>query len=562
MMAASTVAVQCRTCPPGRVDPYSMAEVAIPVDGGGTSDDAESTAAAAPSAREARKLEAIAQRERELAAKNLTHGLRQALKVASPERTAEQNLLIECHPDEAARVREAMEKAAARKQQAEANATEVEEDADILRSKAVELAKLLREARHAVIYTGAGVSTAASIPDYRGPNGLWTLAQKGAAHNAPCAARASMGQSFAEATPTSGHLAIAALVKKGLVKQVVSQNVDGLHMRSGVPASKLCELHGNVFFERCPSCDAEILRGFDVTGRSAYHRHGTGRTCERPGCDGAELRDTIVYFGERIHDKRLEVAREQSEACDLAIFIGSSLKVLAHYGFIWAQPPKPQPRKRFVIINLQPTPKDKLAHLRIHGRCDAVLELLLGALRLKPLRYVKEKDEVRRLSAAHAAAQYDTAAKEEEEEAVEAEDNEEDDAADGDGSDGTGAAEGGAAEGGAPARKRRKRGVSWKRRAMPRAFPAEPPPPPRGGATKPPDEADEGRQEVKTESVPPPPSTDAADPPEEPAAAIAPKKCAAKCGFYASAGTDYCSKCYAKQEAEWADWHGVLSKKR
>jgi hypothetical protein len=77
----------------------------------------------------------------------------------------------------------------------------------------------------------------------------------------------------------------------------------------------------------CPACGKVYMREFDVTGRSAYHRHATERQCERKGCANEQLRDTIVYFGEKVAERELSVAQEHSAAADLAIFIGSSLKV-------------------------------------------------------------------------------------------------------------------------------------------------------------------------------------------------------------------------------------------
>ena len=358
------------------------------------------------SARDARKLELSAQRNAEAEAKALDKRLRQALREASPERSADSRQLIASHPAESERLRASMAKTEARKEQELANAAETEEDDATLTAKVAELAQMVREAQHAVIYTGAGLSTAAAIPDYRGPQGLWTLAQKkkpgsakadSGSRNAPCAARQAMGQSFAESRPTSGHMAIAALVGKGHVKHVISQNVDGLHMRSGLKPHSLCELHGNVFRERCPSCGKEYLRPFDVTGKSAYHRHGTERTCEAKGCAEASLRDTIVYFGEKVHADDLSAAQENAESSDLGIFLGSSLKVLTHYAFIWRPLPKPR-KKRIVIVNLQPTPRDKQADLRIFGKCDDVLQRLLEALKLPTPSYEPTDDVVHQLA--------------------------------------------------------------------------------------------------------------------------------------------------------------------
>ena len=203
-----------------------------------------------PTAREARKLEQVAFRTAAEAERELSRKLKAALREPSPQRSDESSALIRAHPEATARLRVSIAKAEKAKKQQEANATEIEDDDATLQAKVDELAHLLQQAQHAVVYTGAGLSTAASIPDYRGPQGLWTLHNKkrpGAAQgakNAPCAARAAMGQSFAETKPTAGHMALAALVCKGVIKQIISQNVDGLHSRSGLKPSMLCELHG------------------------------------------------------------------------------------------------------------------------------------------------------------------------------------------------------------------------------------------------------------------------------------------------------------------------------
>ena len=128
------------------------------------------------SSREARKLEQSTQRAEASAAKDLDKALRKALR--EEELSAESRTLLEAHPEEAERLRGLMAKAEARKQQVEANATETEEDEASINAKIAQLAQMVRAASHVVLYTGAGLSTAAAIPDYRGPNGLWTLAQK------------------------------------------------------------------------------------------------------------------------------------------------------------------------------------------------------------------------------------------------------------------------------------------------------------------------------------------------------------------------------------------------
>jgi len=274
---------------------------------------------------------------------------------------------------------------------------ETEDDAEVLRGKIDALSEMLAGARHVVVYTGAGISTAANIPDYRGPQGIWTQQKKAPAGKAGSLSSGSRagGVDKLGVTPTEGHMALAALVRAGRVAAVVSQNIDGLHMRSGVPPSALTELHGNVFRERCRACGREFLRGFDVTEASSYRRHTTMRKCDDSSCR-APLHDTIVYFGEKIDETQLESAQEAAGRADVSLFVGSSLKVLQHYKYIWQQPGRG--RKRFAIINLQPTPKDRVAELVVRGRADYVLTQLAARLGVGVPPYDATADAVLRLA--------------------------------------------------------------------------------------------------------------------------------------------------------------------
>lgn len=101
---------------------------------------------------------------------------------------------------------------------------------------------------------------------------------------------------FARVKPTYSHMALSAMVRSGLVKHVVSQNCDGLHLRSSIDRLKLSELHGNCFVELCLECDVEYVRLFDVTEDSGFRKHATSRTCAK--C-GNQLRDSIIHFGEK-----------------------------------------------------------------------------------------------------------------------------------------------------------------------------------------------------------------------------------------------------------------------
>uniref|UniRef100_A0A8C3YQJ8 NAD-dependent protein deacetylase sirtuin-7 n=1 Tax=Catagonus wagneri TaxID=51154 RepID=A0A8C3YQJ8_9CETA len=261
------------------------------------------------------------------------------------------------------------------------------DDPEELRRKVRELADAVRNSKHLVVYTGAGISTAASIPDYRGPNGVWTLLQKG---------RRVSAADLSEAEPTLTHMSIARLHEQKLVQHVVSQNCDGLHLRSGLPRTAMSELHGNMFIEVCTACvpNREYVRVFDVTERTALHRHQTGRTCHK--C-GAQLRDTIVHFGERGtlgQPLNWEAATQAASRADTILCLGSSLKVLKKYPRLWCMTKPPSRRPKLYIVNLQWTPKDDWAALKLHGKCDDVMQLLMDELGLEIPPYSRWQDPI------------------------------------------------------------------------------------------------------------------------------------------------------------------------
>eukprot|EP01117_Protostelium_nocturnum_P005566 TRINITY_DN2013_c0_g1_i2.p1 TRINITY_DN2013_c0_g1~~TRINITY_DN2013_c0_g1_i2.p1 ORF type:complete len:438 (+),score=134.08 TRINITY_DN2013_c0_g1_i2:130-1314(+) len=181
-----------------------------------------------------------------------------------------------------------------------------------LKEKAKRVAKEMLKAKHVVVYTGAGISTSAKIPDYRGPQGVWTMLKKGATP-------ASM--SLSQAYPTFAHYALTLLVKKGIVKYIVSTNLDGLHRRSGIDAHEMSELHGNCYKEVCGVCSKEYLRGFDtLTSREDRWSHLTGRKCSWP-CRGP-LKDTIVHFTENMPKDQMNPAMNHARKSDFALVIG------------------------------------------------------------------------------------------------------------------------------------------------------------------------------------------------------------------------------------------------
>jgi mono-ADP-ribosyltransferase sirtuin 6 len=264
--------------------------------------------------------------------------------------------------------------------------TYVETD-DRLRVKAKKVAKMLKESKHCVIYTGAGISTSAKIPDYRGPEGVWTLSKKGV--------MAEKSFSLSQAYPTYAHYAITELVKRGIVKYIVSTNMDGLHRRSGIKEDKISEVHGNCYREICVDCHDEYLRGFDVLlSRSDRWTHRTGRFCTFCGGD---LRDTIVHFTEHMEDHISSKAVENSRKADLALVLGTSMNVQPAASY----PPKvnKNPGGKFVLVNIQKTPYDDELALKVYGKTDEFMQMVMEELGIPEvsqshdgLRYLMERD--------------------------------------------------------------------------------------------------------------------------------------------------------------------------
>jgi NAD-dependent SIR2 family protein deacetylase len=253
--------------------------------------------------------------------------------------------------------------------------TEFFDEPHILNEKLNTLAKLIIASRSMTVFTGAGISTSAQIPDFRGPQGVWTCQAKGI----DCPA----GVSLTQATPTDCHLFIKDLVADGKIQYVTSQNIDGLHRRSGIPRKNLSELHGNCFLEVCWQCNADYERLYEVSAhggdnskcpeckaRVPHFCHCTKRKCDN--CS-SRLKDSVIHFGENLPTEALELANSNAKQSDLCVVFGSSLRVSPACDI-----PKITKKKggKLVIINLQTTPLDKLADIRIFAKTDEVCNVL------------------------------------------------------------------------------------------------------------------------------------------------------------------------------------------
>ena len=172
-------------------------------------------------------------------------------------------------------------------------------------------------------------------------------------------------------------MSLVSLMDNGHLKSILSQNVDGLHRKSGIPVDNIAELHGNSNVERCLKCGMEYMRDYGVRNNPHVHMHETGNFCDNPICNGP-LVDTIINFGENLDQAVLQKCSEESGKADLCLAMGSSLRVNPAALFAkWVGE-----HGRLVIINLQKTPLDNKA-LCIHALCDVVMEKLMERLGLE-----------------------------------------------------------------------------------------------------------------------------------------------------------------------------------
>jgi mono-ADP-ribosyltransferase sirtuin 6 len=180
---------------------------------------------------------------------------------------------------------------------------------------------------------------------------------------------------FSQAQPTLTHRAITKLAHVGKLHYCATQNVDGLHRRAGLSRQHHAALHGCAFTEACSSCQTEYFRDVDVGGMSFQP---TGNKCDGGGDDGGvvcqgDLHDTLLDWEDALPEEDFERAERECEQADLIVCLGTSLRI---------EPAGSLPLRgtRFVIINLQATPKDEDAAMIIRAPVDNVMDDLMQQL--------------------------------------------------------------------------------------------------------------------------------------------------------------------------------------
>jgi NAD-dependent deacetylase len=247
------------------------------------------------------------------------------------------------------------------------------------------LAALLRAARYAVVFTGAGISTESGIPDFRSPpeingGGIWTKMQPIAFQDYladPEARRESWRRRFAmedtwkTVQPNAGHKAVTELVVRGIVREVVTQNIDALHQASGIPEEQVVELHGNTMRAGCLNCGARV----EIAAiRDHFERHGDAPDCVF--CGGL-LKTATISFGQPMPAAEMARAEAAALASDLFLVLGSSLSVFPAAGF-------PLGARRngaqLAIVNREPTPQDHLANLVVNAEIGPTMTAVIETL--------------------------------------------------------------------------------------------------------------------------------------------------------------------------------------
>jgi NAD-dependent SIR2 family protein deacetylase len=239
------------------------------------------------------------------------------------------------------------------------------------------IADIIVKSKYLVVFTGAGISTESGLPDYRGPEGVWTLREKGLKPKLP-------KKPMHLIEPNAGHYSVLDLYKLGFLKYLISQNVDNLHIKSGIPVEIIAELHGNSDRMKCLSCDIRFLKteiGWED------HIYGKGYRTETPWanqpkcphCEGRII-SSVVNFNDPMPEKEMEDSEKHSRMCDVMLVIGSTLSVFPAANFpIIAK----NSGATLIIINMGKTELDRLADIRVEAKSGEILPKILHKLKKK-----------------------------------------------------------------------------------------------------------------------------------------------------------------------------------
>jgi NAD-dependent deacetylase len=262
-------------------------------------------------------------------------------------------------------------------------------DTDDTASEVARARSLLAHARRVVVLTGAGISTDSGIPDFRGPQGVWTKnpeAEKMATLQAYVSDPELRQRSWQnrltspmwDSEPNAGHAALVVLERSGRLDTLVTQNIDGLHQKAGTDPARMVEIHGSAL-------DVVCLRCGDRQPAEPVHERVRGGeadpACTVAGRDGEAcggiLKSATISFGQSLVPGDLFRAEEAAAACDLLLAVGSTLAVFPAAGLV---PVAVRHGAVLVIVNGGPTEMDALAEVVVYGSISEVLSQMVEGL--------------------------------------------------------------------------------------------------------------------------------------------------------------------------------------
>ena len=249
-------------------------------------------------------------------------------------------------------------------------------------------ADLVSTSERIIVFTGAGVSTESGIPDFRGPDGIWSkydfdpeiifsidrFLSDSQARKLLWDLLAGGGLIMTQAQPNPGHYAIVELEKMGKLHGVVTQNTDGLHQKAGVSENMVFQLHGDLSHASCLSCNTRYPMEEIVEWMK--------EDIDEPECGQCKgmLRPDAVLYGEQLPFEVLTESESRSRSCDLCIVLGSTLRI---------NPAADIPRyaqqggAKLVIINIGPTEMDRMADIRIEAKTGEVTPKIIARAKEK-----------------------------------------------------------------------------------------------------------------------------------------------------------------------------------
>lgn len=255
-------------------------------------------------------------------------------------------------------------------------------DAEQSLAEALDAAKQLIDRSSAItVLTGAGISTDSGIPDFRGPNGVWTKnpeAEKMATlqhYVADPEVRKAAWRNRAtspmwQASPNAGHVALVELERRGKLHTLVTQNVDGLHIAAGHDPSKVVEIHGTAHDVECLECGERAPMERALKRVEAGEDDPPCRTC------GGILKSATISFGQNLREDDLVRAELGARQCDLMLAVGTTLGVYPAANMV---PIALRSGAPLVIVNGGPTEMDDLADVLVRGSLSEVLPVICGA---------------------------------------------------------------------------------------------------------------------------------------------------------------------------------------